>query len=169
MLWHEVGQVIGKVAPLLGSTFGVAGATVGALVAKLLGVDNDPITVAGALSNSQALEQLRALETQIANNLQTEVAQLQTINTTMQQELNSKRWYDHWRSAWGWSSAAAFLGVNAALIYGFLFRPNLAASLLGNFSALSQLFIVPMVILGTVAWRNAQGFSVFGNKIGLKK
>jgi hypothetical protein len=42
MKWEDVGSIVGKFAPLVGSAFGPAGTIVGGLVSAALGVENTP-------------------------------------------------------------------------------------------------------------------------------
>lgn len=52
MNWSDIGGIIGKSAPLVGTLLGgPAGAAVGALVANALGVNSDPDAVNSALAN----------------------------------------------------------------------------------------------------------------------
>jgi len=52
MNWSDIGCIIGKSAPLVGTLLGgPAGAAVGALVANALGVNSDPYAVNSALTN----------------------------------------------------------------------------------------------------------------------
>lgn len=52
MNWSDIGNIIGKSAPLVGTLLGgPAGGVVGALVANALGVKNDPDAVNSALAN----------------------------------------------------------------------------------------------------------------------
>lgn len=51
MNWSDVGNMVGKAAPLVGTLLGgPAGAAVGSLVANVLGVNNDPDAVNSALA-----------------------------------------------------------------------------------------------------------------------
>lgn len=66
MDWSDIGRVVAKTAPVLGSVLGgpagaVAGAA-GALVGSWLGVEPEPDAVAEAVRNPEMLLKLRALE-----------------------------------------------------------------------------------------------------------
>ena len=64
MNWKDIGGVIGKAAPVLGTLLGgPAGAAVGALVASALGTANDPDAVNAALaSDPNALARVQELQ-----------------------------------------------------------------------------------------------------------
>ncbi len=66
MNWKDIGDVVGKVAPIVGTAIGgPAGAAVGALVSGLLGVDNTPDAVAKAIkANPDLALKLKTLEFQ---------------------------------------------------------------------------------------------------------
>ncbi|OGO93512.1 MAG: hypothetical protein A3F10_05670 [Coxiella sp. RIFCSPHIGHO2_12_FULL_42_15] len=154
MSWSEVGKTIGKTAPVLGSLFGPVGSVIGTLVAKVLGVNSDPDSILEALKNDpQAFEKLLSLQTEI---LQAETERLQTINTTMQTEVQSPNWFDHWRSAWGWLSALGFFGFIGAVVYSLIANPTLASALLSSITPISELFVIPGVILGVVSWHGVK-------------
>lgn len=63
-MWDKVLELIGDAAPVVGTMLGgPAGAAVGGLVAKALGVDNTPEAIEEALkSNPEALVKVRELE-----------------------------------------------------------------------------------------------------------
>ena len=66
MNWRNVGDTVGKFAPLLGTVLGgPGGAAVGALVASALGVDNNPNSIEEAVKNDpDAAIKLRQIELQ---------------------------------------------------------------------------------------------------------
>lgn len=70
MNWSDIGSLVGKAAPLVGTLLGgPAGAAVGAMVANVLGVPNDPESVSSALAgNPEAYA--RIAELQINANVQ---------------------------------------------------------------------------------------------------
>lgn len=63
MNWKDVGKLVGKAAPILGTALGgPAGAALGTMVAGALGVDNEPDAVAAAVANDpQAALKLKEL------------------------------------------------------------------------------------------------------------
>lgn len=70
MNWSDIGNAVGKVAPILGTALGgPLGGVAGALVASALGTSNDPDAVNTALaSDPAALEKLK--EAEMANQLE---------------------------------------------------------------------------------------------------
>lgn len=63
MNWKDVGKLVGKAAPILGTALGgPAGAALGTMVAGALGVDDQPDAVAAAVANDpQAAIKLKEL------------------------------------------------------------------------------------------------------------
>lgn len=64
MNWSDIGSLVGKAAPLVGTLLGgPAGAAVGAMVANVLGVPNDPESVNSALvGNPEAYARIAELQ-----------------------------------------------------------------------------------------------------------
>ena len=64
MNWSDIGSLVGKAAPLVGTLLGgPAGAAVGAMVANVLGVPNDPEAVNSALvGNPEAYARIAELQ-----------------------------------------------------------------------------------------------------------
>lgn len=64
MNWSDIGSVVGKAAPIVGTLLGgPAGAAVGAMVSSALGVKNDPDTVNAALAaNPDAMVRIQELQ-----------------------------------------------------------------------------------------------------------
>jgi hypothetical protein len=64
MEWKDIGSIVGKAAPLLGTLLGgPAGAAVGGIIASALGTGNDPDEVNKAIAaNPDALVKLREIE-----------------------------------------------------------------------------------------------------------
>lgn len=126
MEWKDLGNTIGKFAPLIGTVIGgPAGAAVGALVSATLGTDNDPDAVQQALVSNPdialKLAQLEAdqrvqLQTLIVtaeqNRLQAETTQLGSVNATMQVEAAAEHWPTYsWRPFIGFIFGTMALGV----------------------------------------------------------
>ena len=63
-MWDKIKELIGDSAPIVGGLLGgPAGATVGGLISKALGVDNKPEAIENALTNNpEALIKIRELE-----------------------------------------------------------------------------------------------------------
>lgn len=86
MNWSEIGNIVGKAAPMVGTLLGgPAGAAVGALVASALDVPGDPESVSAALSASpDALAKITELQINAKVQLQ------QLAVTTEQNRLNAE-------------------------------------------------------------------------------
>ena len=83
MQWKDVGDIVGKAAPVIGSLFGPAGTAVGTLVAGALGVDNTPEAVAAAINGDPgALLKIKELELRHKERL--EELQLDVLKTHLQ-------------------------------------------------------------------------------------
>lgn len=78
MNWSDIGNIIGKSAPVVGTLIGgPAGAAVGALVANVLGVRNDPESVNAALATDpDALVRIQELQVNAKVELQRIAAQV---------------------------------------------------------------------------------------------
>ena len=80
MNWSEIGSIVGKAAPMVGTLLGgPAGAAVGALVASALNVSSDPESVSAALSaNPDALVRVKELQLNAEVQLQQLAVQIET-------------------------------------------------------------------------------------------
>lgn len=78
MNWSDIGNIIGKSAPVVGTLIGgPAGAAVGALVANVLGVRNDPESVNAALATDpDAMVRIQELQVNAKVELQRIAAQV---------------------------------------------------------------------------------------------
>lgn len=116
MNWSDISGAIGKAAPLVGSLLGgKAGGAVGGLVAKALGVENDPKAVSDAIAaDPEALQRIRKLELEHESDLtrmhlEAETSRLTEINKTMRSEAAANDPYvRRWRPTWGYVTAAAW-------------------------------------------------------------
>lgn len=81
MNWSDIGNIIGKSAPLVGTLLGgPAGGAVGALVANVLGVKDDPDAVNSALAaNPDALVRVQELQLNAKVQLQQLAVQAETM------------------------------------------------------------------------------------------
>ena len=86
MDWKGIAKLVGKAAPLVGSTLaGPGGAVIGGMVANALGVEAEPSAVANAIKdNPDALLQLKQFE------LENEQQIREITFKTLQAELNDK-------------------------------------------------------------------------------
>ncbi len=86
MNWASVKDIVGKAAPLAGTLIGgPAGATVGALIANVLGVDPTPAAINSALNNAENRTELAKWEMEHKEKLQG------LALGTLEAELNDKQ------------------------------------------------------------------------------
>lgn len=176
MNWSGLKGIVGKAAPMLGTLLGgPAGASIGTLIAGVLGVEPSPGAVEKALAvNPDAAVKLAEIESRERVSLETlvvrqceaeltaETQRLQAVNATMQAESKSEHWMQYaWRPFWGFVSASAFLAVcifvcilgYRAITKADASSINMIPQLIGAFTAL---FAVPGAILGVSAWHRGK-------------
>lgn len=143
MDWSDVAETVGKIAPAAGGALaGPAGAAVGGLVARVLGVDESPQAVRQAISQDpQAALKLREVEARLETSL---IEQRANVITT---EANAEGWLQrNWRPLvmlW-------FAGLVGAHWLGFT-PDNLDAGTVGHL-----LDIVQYGLTGYVVGRSAE-------------
>ena len=143
MNWKDIAGTVAKSAPMLGGLLGgPVGAAVGAagsIIASALGVEATPDAVSQALQvNPDAAVKLAQIEkdrqvelqtlvTQAAGNqLASETATLQAVNTTMQAETKAEHWPSYsWRPFCGFVFGITFLGVYFVLPLAKLSVPSI--------------------------------------------
>jgi len=94
MNWRDVAETVGKAAPILGGVLaGHAGAGVGSLIARALGVNDDPAEVERALrQDPQAALKLREVEASL------EQALIQQRGSVVKAEAQGESWLQrNWR------------------------------------------------------------------------
>jgi len=121
MRWDHVAETVGKVAPVIGGALGgPAGAAVGGLAARVLGIGASPDELIQALGDPDKAAKLRQIEQDhereiLSLTIEGERAQLAEINKTMRAELQADGWFKSgWRPALGWifaGSLGAFAGA----------------------------------------------------------
>lgn len=81
MNWSDIGNLVGRTAPIVGTLLGgPAGAAVGALVASALNVPNDPDAVNAALAASpDAMVRITELQTNARVQLEQLAVQIETV------------------------------------------------------------------------------------------
>jgi hypothetical protein len=127
MDWKDVGNVVAKAAPLLGTLVGgPAGTIIGGLIASVFGCDNTPDAIHQAvLANPDAAIKLAQIEADnrvqlqqlavsaAANDLAADTARIQAVNATMQAEAKSEHWLQ-----WSWRPLCGLtFCVLTALVY----------------------------------------------------
>lgn len=177
--WKDVGDALGKVAPIAANilTGGTAGAitTVAGMVASALGCEPTPSAVQQAIAaDPQAMVKLAELENAHqrdmaalamqarANELAADTARLAEVNATMRAEAASEKWWvSGWRPFWGFVSALTFAFV-ASLVCWLAFdavsaRNQDALRMVPDLvSAMAMLFGIPGAILGVASWHRGK-------------
>jgi len=95
MDWNSVGKVIAKSAPVIGSLLGgPAGGAVGAIVASVLGVENDPDKIAQAINlDPDALVKLKQYE--LEHSAELKRIQFQTLEVELKDVANARKEHKH--------------------------------------------------------------------------
>lgn len=167
MKWSDLGDIIAKAAPILGTAIGgPAGGAIGAGVAALFGVENEPKEIAEAIARDpDAFAKLREYEMRHKErleqmNLDFAQEQIRQVNETMRKEAASEHWLQYaWRPIWGLVAAGAFVLV-VILIFvivmgAFLSDDANAFQVFSHIpliiSAFAGLFSIPLVILGVAS------------------
>lgn len=172
--WKDVGQAVGKFAPMLGALVGgPAGASVGAMIASAMGTGNTPMEVQQALVTDPAaavklkeIESRRQVELQalMVDSAKAELAAVvqnaADINNTMQAEAKAEHW-----PTWSWRPFVGFVfgfnllittltiaGVYLAVMLGSKEASNALATLPAMVGALGAANGVAMPILGVASW-----------------
>ena len=125
-VWKEIGSVLGKVAPLIGTALGgPAAPVVGAILSNVLGTDNTPDAVHDALkADPEALAKVKQAELEHETELKRivvegETKRLSEINATYRAELASSDPYvRRMRPTFGYVLAATLVLQTVALIAG---------------------------------------------------
>lgn len=173
MNWQEIGKTIAGYAPMLSGVLAATGvgapaaaavSAAGALISAALGVPNDPFSVQQALiTDPNAQVKIQQIEAdhgdhlaQIAEqgnvaNSNAQVAQLSTINQTMQVEDKTRDF--SWRDFWGYVSGLAFafvVGVIGYLVFTavYLNKPEQLAAIPSIVGAFTTLFGIAAMVLG---------------------
>lgn len=164
MQWSDIGEWVGKAAPLVGGLLGgPVGATVGGLVASALGVKDDPDEVAKALkSDPQALIKIKRMENEQELKLremsyQAEQKQLSEINQTMRVEAQvDDKYVRRWRPTFGYAMTATWslivFTIFFCVIYTTIVHPQQLVDVVKALGSLvvdiTLLFGIPMTVLG---------------------
>lgn len=172
MDWSDVGGMVAKAAPLVGSMLGgPAGGAVGGLIAKALGTDATPEAAAQVLkTDPEALERVRKLEMENEReltrmHLEAETTRLSQVNKTMRAEAASNDAYvRRWRPTFGYAVALAWVvqafGIIGACLYAAIASPTEAGPIInavGNMvSALGMQWAVALSVLGVNVAKRSQ-------------
>jgi Holin of 3TMs, for gene-transfer release len=163
MEWQDLKGIVGSAAPLLGNLpGGPAGATVGALVSSVLGVDNSPDEVHKALeADPDKLLKLREAELQQQAQLQqlmveSETKRMTEVNETIRAELASgDRFKAYWRPMFGYVMALTWGAIMLATTHQILFNAEHAASTIAALGQLSGLWGIGLAVLGINVWKRS--------------
>lgn len=172
MNWSDVGGIVAKAAPLVGSMLGgPAGGAVGGLVAKALGTDATPDAIGEALkADPAALERVRKLEMENEQeltrmHLEAETSRLTQVNKTMRAEAASNDGYvRRWRPTFGYAVALAWVvqafGIIGACLYAAIASPTEAGPIINAVgdmvSALGMQWAVALSVLGVNVAKRSQ-------------
>ena len=173
MNWSDIAKSIAGYAPMVSTILAATGigapaaaaiAAAGSLISGALGVPNTPDDVAQALvSNPDAAVKIKQIEAdhgehlaqiaaqQEAKELDSQVAQVQTVNETMRKEDDTRTF--SWRDYWGFVSGTAFAFV--VCIVGYLVgmavyynHPEQLAAIPAIVGSFSVLFGIAATVLG---------------------
>lgn len=171
MEWKDIGSMIGKAAPMLGTLLapatGGASLAIGALISSALGVENTPDAIAAELKNNpDALLKLKELEFKENDSLRSQVLELAkldaqkvaSVNDTMQVEAKSEHWQTYsWRP---------FIGFQ----FGFYIMSLWVLPFFGKVPTILSPDAVMAVgaILGVASWYRGKMQAENINKMGSK-
>lgn len=172
MDWSDIGGMVAKAAPLVGSLLGgPAGGAVGSLVATALGSEATPEATAKALqADPAALERVRTLELENEReltrmHLEAETARLTQVNQTMRAEAASHDAYvRRWRPTFGYVTAFTWLLQTLALVVAVvaasLVYPERAGDIMGGLATLMGAMVtmwgIALAVLGVNVAKRSQ-------------
>lgn len=160
MNWGDIGNLVSKAAPLVGTALlGPAGGAIGAGLASLFGVEAEPAKIAEAINaDPNALVKIRKFEIENQTDLAQTVirsatADIKAVNETMQTEAKSDDWWvSGWRPYWGFASATAWAFLAACLGVAMLKGDGVGIAL-SVFNAVPETFwLIPLAVLGIASW-----------------
>lgn len=160
MDWSDVGSLVAKAAPLVGTALlGPAGGAIGAGIASIFGSEADPAKVAAAIqADPDAMTKIRQYELDNEKHLNEQVikagtAEIQSVNTTIQTEAKSDHWWvSGWRPYWGFISATAW-GFLAVCFGVAILRGDGVGIAISAFSSIPEVYwLIPLAVLGIASW-----------------
>ncbi len=178
-MWDRVKSIVGDAAPLIGTLLGgPAGAGVGALVAKALGVANQPDAIEKALTDRpDTLLALKQLEMEHDAELQRLAIEAERIasqerslalarqHATMQAEIASHDPYvRRWRPTWGYTLCVSWIMTFLGIFIVMLVEPSEAARVIAAVVELMPLFSIALVVLGVNIHKRSQDKQVLAGK-----
>ena len=164
MDWSDIGKMVGKAAPIVGTLLGgPAGGAVGGLVSQALGAGNDPGEVGEILkSDPAAYERIKRLEQEHerelkAMMLEAETAKLGQVNKTMRAEAASNDGYvRRWRPTFGYLAAISWALQSVAIAWSFVWAPEQAGQVSQAIAALTPMWGFAMAVLGISVHKRSQ-------------
>ncbi|EJA3101998.1 holin family protein [Vibrio fluvialis] len=170
-MWDKVKSLIGGAAPLVGSLVGgPAGASVGALIAETLGVENSAEAIEAELvRNPDALVKIKQMESEERirlRELSYQQAELESVERKLVvteqtkvilSELASDDTYiRRWRPTFGYAVCLAwtllFFGITGLMV----FHPEQTAAAFDGAAKLTGLFSVALTVLGLNIHKRSQ-------------
>lgn len=143
MDWKAVGELVGPMAPTIGSLIGgfipipggsLIGETAGKLLASALGVDATPEAVGNAIANDpNAAAKISAAESEAAAKwpalaeiakarFAANATEAESINATMRQELAQGQAWWSWRNLYGYSVGIEATATSWVILYALVFN-----------------------------------------------
>lgn len=156
MNWSDVGNLVAKAAPLLGTALlGPAGGVAGALIASIFGGEPTPDAVAAAIqADPQALLKLRELELTHATELQrmtiqAETARLTEVNATIRTEVVSDDAYvRRMRSTFGYIVCFTLAIESLLICIVVLWLPDRIADMMLLIESFGTVQMTALAVLG---------------------
>lgn len=177
MDWTQVGKLIVPMAPTIGSILGglipipggsLIGQEAGSILAQALGVNNDPASVAGAITGDpNAAAKIQAAESEAAAKwsalaqiaqaqFQSNASQAESVNATMRSELAAgQKWYA-WRNLYGYSVGFEATATSWVILYAILFDPKIFAEVSSSLSFFLSWYGMRFGLLGYIHNQSTQ-------------
>ncbi|MDR5867936.1 3TM-type holin [Halomonas koreensis] len=174
MDWKDAIEAVAEHAPAVATALGgptAGGITAGAarMVTGLLGVENTPEGLAGALQDPAKLAELKRIDNDHRLELEKlrleaeaakaaeETARLAEINKTIRAETQSEdAFVRRWRPTFGYLVALAWLLQSGAIGWALVRDPSQAGSLAQAVTALTPMWSVALAILGINVHKRSQ-------------
>jgi len=164
MNWSDIKDVVGKIAPVLGTALGgPAGAAVGGLISSALGVENSPDRVAAAMqSDPEATAKLVQLQNAHIESLrrmalEAETSRLAEINKTMRAEAAASDPYvRRWRPTFGYVAAGTWAIQIAGTAYAMVIHPQNAAHIIEAVTSMTPMWGIALAVLGINIHKRSQ-------------
>ena len=156
MSWDKVKNVLASSAPLIGGLIGgPAGAGLGAMVSKALGVDNSPDAIYKELtSNPDALYKIKELELKHEEKLEqmylnADVENLKTVNATYQEEIKQEdKYVKRWRPTFGYALILTWVATWFGIVYTIITDVKNAPLVINALVGTTMLWSVALAVLG---------------------